>query len=91
VSTLHVSRQVRRTTWSVPRTPEGRVDIEALYRQSRVLRGLDPNIDERPRGVGEWKTLGDVMTAPPEPKRELVTIGARASEWSVDDDDIPFD
>jgi hypothetical protein len=75
-----------RTTWSVPRTPEGRVDVEALYRQSRVLRGLDPNVDDRPRGVGEWKTLGDVMTAP-EPKRELVAVGA--DDWSVDD--VPFD
>lgn len=70
-----------RVTWSVPRTPDGQVDTEAMYRQSRVLRGLDPNVDARPRGVGEWKTLGDVMTAP-EPERELVAAG---SDWSVDD------
>ena len=80
---------VSRTTWRVPRTPDGRVDTEAIYRQSRILRGLDPNGDDRPRGVGTWQTLGDVMAAP-EPARELVTSGARASEWSVDDDDIPF-
>jgi hypothetical protein len=49
-----------RTTWSVPRTADGRVDMDALYRQSRVLRGLDPNVDERPTGVGSWKTIGEM-------------------------------
>jgi hypothetical protein len=78
-----------RRTWSVPRTADGRVDTEALYRQSRVLRGLDPNGDDRPRGVGEWKTLGDMMIAPVEPERELVAVGAD-DDWSVDSDDIPF-
>lgn len=74
-----------RTTWRVPRTTAGLVDTEAIYRQSRVLRGMDPNGDDRPRGVGEWKTLGDVMTAP-EPAKELVAAG---SEWSIDD--VPWE
>jgi hypothetical protein len=75
-----------RTTWRVPRTPEGRVDMNEMYRQSRILRGLDPNIDERPSGVGSWKTIGDVIApSMPEPERELVAAG----DWSVDD--VPFD
>ena len=75
-----------RTTWRVPRTPEGRVDMNELYRQSRILRELDPNVDARPKGVGSWKSPGDVMTLAPEPEPELVAVG----DWSVDDDSIPF-
>lgn len=79
-----------RTTWRVPRTPECGVDMNELYRQSRSLRGLDPNVDERPRGVGAWKSIGDMRAAEPvrEPKRELVAV---TSDWSMDDDTIPFD
>lgn len=77
-----------RTTWRVPRTAEGGVDMAAMYRQSRTLRGLDPNVDARPRGVGTWRTIGDVIAPGPvrEPERELVTATA---DWSVDD--VPFD
>lgn len=77
-----------RTTWRVPRTADGRVDMNALYRQSRSLRGLDPNVDDRPRGVGAWKSIGDMTAVAPvqEPNRELVAV---TSDWSMDD--VPFD
>lgn len=35
----------------------GRVDMERLYRRSRELRGLDPEVDARPRPVAGWKTI----------------------------------
>lgn len=38
----------------------GRLDMDALYRTSRELRGLDPAIDERPRPVRGWATVGQV-------------------------------
>lgn len=38
----------------------GRVDMDALYRLSRELRGLDPDIDERPANVRGWKAAGSV-------------------------------
>lgn len=44
----------------------GRIDMEQLYRLSRELRGLDPNIDERPANVAGWKAAASV------PMREKV-------------------
>lgn len=41
------------------RTADGRIDLDALYRYSRELRGLDPTIDARPQGVGTWQTFGE--------------------------------
>jgi hypothetical protein len=38
----------------------GRIDMNALYRLSRELRGLDPNDDDRPSSSGSWRTIGDV-------------------------------
>lgn len=73
-----------RTTWRAPRTADGALDVDELYRQSRVLRGLDPNVDERPTEFGTFKTVGG--RTEPEPARELATIGATDSM-----DDVPFD
>ena len=36
----------------------GRIDMDALYRLSRELRGLDPNVDARPRAVSGFSTIG---------------------------------
>jgi len=80
-----------RTTWSVPRTAEGGVDMAAMYRQSRSLRGLDPNVDARPHDVGTWRTIGDVIAPGPvrQPARELVAASSEhRPDWSVDD--TPF-
>ncbi len=44
----------------------GKIDMELLYRKSRELRGLDPDVDERPRAVPGWKSAGHVAA------RELV-------------------
>lgn len=73
-----------RTTWRVPRTAAGRVDMNAIYRESRLLRNLDPNVDGRPQGTGSWQTVADVLLPVSEP--EMVPAGAA---WSVDD--VPFD
>ena len=48
-------------TWRLPRTADGRPDMDALYRMSRIMRKLDPDVDERPRQVGGWKTLGSMV------------------------------
>lgn len=40
------------------RRPDGGVDMEALYRHSRELRGLDPAIDGRPQAVAGFRTFG---------------------------------
>jgi hypothetical protein len=50
-----------KSDWRLPRTIDGRPDLEALYRESRVLRGLDPDVDERPNAPAGWKTLGKVF------------------------------
>lgn len=71
------------TTWRLPRRSDGAPDIDALYRESRRLRGLDPDIDERMRPAAGWQPLAAAM-APIASERELVTIGAG------DDDDWPF-
>lgn len=44
----------------------GRIDMDKLYRKSRELRGLDPDIDERPARVAGWKSAGRVT------EREMV-------------------
>jgi hypothetical protein len=38
-----------------PRT--GKIDMDAFYRLSRELRGLDPDVDERIKPVAGWKTV----------------------------------
>lgn len=58
-----------RVTWPAQlaslRDPEtGRLDMDALYRLSRELRGLDPNIDERPAPVRGFTTIGRAMPEP---------------------------
>jgi hypothetical protein len=58
-----------KTTWRLPRTADGRPDMETLYQESRRLRGLPPG-DDRPRPVGGWQTIGSVLTS-----RELVVAG----------------
>lgn len=61
------------TTWRLPRTADGRPDMDALYRESRRLRGLDPAVDERVRPAAGFASLGslfqgtDEPPAPPEP------------------------
>ena len=50
-----------RSDWRAPRTADGRIDMDALYRESRILRGLDPDIDERPAGVRGFLTPADVL------------------------------
>ncbi len=52
-----------RTTWHAPRTEDGRVDMEALYVESRRLRGLDPNVDARPAAMPGFKTPGRIAFA----------------------------
>lgn len=47
--------------WFLPRRSDGTPDMDALYRQSRVLRGLDPDIDERPAAVPGWKSLRTML------------------------------
>ncbi len=54
---------MERTTWRVPRTEDGRVDMHALYVESRILRGLDPDGDDRPAGVAGFKTAGSALFA----------------------------
>lgn len=60
------------TTWRVPRTADGRVDLEALYWESRRLRyeageteldgsPLDPAVDKRPAAVPGWKSLRTML------------------------------
>lgn len=71
-----------KTTWRLPRTEDGRPDMEALYQESRRLRGLPPG-DDRPRPVGGWQTIGQAFTPPAAEVRELVAAG-------VDDDGMPF-
>lgn len=39
------------------RGPDGRLDHDALYRLSREMRGLDPNVDERPPAVRGFANL----------------------------------
>jgi len=56
-------------TFRVPRLSNGRIDMEALYQESRRLRGMPPG-DDRPRPVGSWQTIGSVLTS-----RELVVAG----------------
>lgn len=80
-----------KTTWRLPRLADGRPDMGELYRQARVLRGLDPNVDERVRPVGGWSTLGmvlsgsisDVAMTPPDP----ALVGAGSDPW---DDGLTF-
>ena len=36
----------------------GKIDGEKVYRLSRELRGLDPDVDERPSAVPGWKSVG---------------------------------
>lgn len=43
----------------------GRIDMDKLYRLSREMRGLDPDVDERPAAVSGWRALG----RSPEPAR----------------------
>lgn len=64
-------------TWRLPRTADGRPDIEALYQESRRLRGLPPG-DDRPRAVAGWQTIGQVLAG-----QDLVAAG-------VGDDDVSF-
>ena len=42
------------------RNPDGTLDMDALYRYSRELRGLDPAIDERTKPAAGFATIGDV-------------------------------
>ena len=35
----------------------GKIDMDKLYRHSRELRGLDPDIDERQKPVAGWKPI----------------------------------
>lgn len=39
----------------------GRVDMDLLYRLSREMRGLDPDVDERVKPTAGWKTIGDTV------------------------------
>ncbi len=48
-------------TWRAPRDENGRIDIEELYRQSRILRELDPTVDERPREVSGFHSIGSLI------------------------------
>lgn len=41
------------------RKPNGTLDMDALYRHSRELRGLDPAIDERRAGVAGFMSVGE--------------------------------
>lgn len=80
-----------RTTWRLPRFADGRPDMGALYRESRVLRDLDPDVDKRPRPVGGWTTFGAVlagaMPEPTAPEPEPVLAGVTADSW---DDELTF-
>lgn len=51
-------------TWAVPRDANGRMDAEAWYRESRVLRDLDPNVDERPPAVPGFMNAGAAWKGP---------------------------
>lgn len=78
-----------KTTWRLPRTADGRPDMEAYYQESRRLRGLPPG-DDRPRAVPGWATFGDVLAGAmpepqPEPTPEPVLVGAES--W---DDELTF-
>lgn len=78
------------TAFRVPRTSGGRVDLDAIYRQSRIERGLDPNIDARVKPAAGWGSIGsylsDALTGDDDAiADELVMIGA-----SADVDDLPF-
>lgn len=37
----------------------GKIDMERFYRLSRELRGLDPDVDERPRPVRGFRSAGE--------------------------------
>lgn len=62
-----------RTTWRLPRTADGRPDMDALYRESRRLRGLDPAVDERVRPAAGFASIASLfegaeeIPAPAEP------------------------
>lgn len=55
----HVTWPARMAKLRDPDT--GRLDMDALYRLSRELRGLDPNVDERIKPVAGWKTVAAVV------------------------------
>lgn len=43
------------------RKRDGQLDMDALYRHSRELRGLDPDGDDRPPSVAGFMTVGEAF------------------------------
>lgn len=72
-----------KTTWRLPRTATGQPDMDAVYQESRRLRGLPPG-DDRERGSAGWRTMGDSMTL-------AAVVEQRApATTDPDDDEWPF-
>jgi hypothetical protein len=70
-----------RWTVQMPRRVDGRIDMDAIYRESRVLRKLDPNVDARLQPVAGFSTFGSILAESIE--RETTIVAGR-------DDDVPF-
>jgi hypothetical protein len=57
-----VQPDMAHSTWRAPRRDDGSIDIDALYRQSRILRKLDPDVDERQTGAAGFTSFGELFS-----------------------------